>query len=186
MTYLYTATRIITFFGAVLRSLWEHITCKICKIPVEDTRTFKVDEMCGHVEHEIPEKLPHSFWVCFIPFTLNFLLGCAFSLTGSYRLFYLGDTTTLSTYALVWLGFSCFANCTPCFEDMLSFKDYLYNKGGKASKILLSPFFAVVYVCTYLERYSLTVILSVIFMILFPKMFNLLFPVLDLIDQMVF
>ena len=49
MTYIYVATRIITYFGTELRVLWEQIVCRLLKIPQEDTRTFKATEMCGHV-----------------------------------------------------------------------------------------------------------------------------------------
>ncbi len=186
MTILYIVTRVITFFGSVLRVFWEHLACRICKIPIEDTRVFKNDELCAHIEHEIPEKLSHSFAVCFIPWIMNFIFGCAFLLTGSYRLFLLGETTALASYALVWLGFSCLANCTPSFEDMLSFKDWLYGGKNTVAKVLLSPFFAVVFVCAYLEKYSLTTILSLLFTIFFPNIFNLFFPLLDWVDQMVF
>ncbi len=186
MIVLYTITRVITFFGAVLRNFWEHIACRLCKVPIEDTRVFKVDELCGHVEHEIPEKLSHSFTICFIPFFMNFILGSSFLLTGSYRLFFIGDVTLVSSFALVWLGFSFLANCTPSFEDVLSFKDNLYSNKNKLAKIILSPFFAVCFVCAYLEKFSVTVILSAVVTFFFPQIFNLLFPILDWIDQMVF
>lgn len=186
MTILYVLTRGVTFFGAVLRTFWEHVACRICKIPVEDARVFKNDELCGHVEHELCENLKEAFLVTWLPFTLNFLMGTAFLLTGSYRLFFIGETDSLQTYALVWLGISCYANCAPSFEDMLTLKDYIYNSKGKVLKAVLSPYFAVVCGSAYLEKYSLTFVLSICMAIVLPKIVNLLFPVFDLLDQMIY
>lgn len=186
MTVLYIITRYITFFGTTLRVFWEHVACRICKVPVEDTRTFKSDELCGHVEHELTENLKQSFFLCWFPFTMNFLFGCAFLLTGAYRLFYIYETDSLQNYALVWLGFSCLANCAPSFEDALSLKDYLYGGKNKFLKVILSPFFVVTYSVSFIERYSVTFVLSLVFTVFFPQIFNLLFPVLDYMDQNIY
>lgn len=186
MTILYVITRGLTFFGAVLRNFWEHVACRILKIPVEDTRVFRKDEMCGHVEHELCESLKQSFFVVWFPFTMNFLMGVACLLTGSYRLFFIGEKDSLQTYALVWLGVSYLANCAPSFEDMLTLKGYLFSERSKVKKVVLSPFFAVVCSSAYLEKYSLTFILSIAFAVVFPKIFNILFPLFDLIDQMMY
>ncbi len=185
MTTLYVITRFITFFGSVLRAFWEHVACRICKIPVEDARAFKNDELCGHVEHELPENLREAFFLCWFPFTMNFFMGCAFLLSGSYRLFFIGETDSLQTYGLVWLGVSCVANCAPSFEDMLALKDFIYIGKNKLLKVLLSPFFAVVCASASLERFSITFVISVIFAIVFPSLFNLLFPALDYLDQII-
>ena len=40
MNILYVITRFITFPGALVRAMWEHLVCKICGVPVEDNRTF--------------------------------------------------------------------------------------------------------------------------------------------------
>ncbi len=185
MTTLYVVLRVVTFFGTVMRTFWEHIACRLCKLPIEDARVFKNNELCGHIEHELPESLKQSFLICWLPFTLNFLVGCAFLLTGSYRLFFIGENEALQPYGLVWLGVSFLANCTPSFEDMLSFKDYLYSGKGKLSRIVLSPFFAVVFVASHLEKYSITFVLSVAFAIVFPYAFSVLFPIFENIKQMI-
>lgn len=183
MTVLYIITRYITFFGAVLRVFWEQLACRICKIPIEDTRVFKQDELCGHLEHELPGSLKQAFVVCWLPFTMNFFIGCAFLLTGAYRLFYIMQTNSPMAYGLVWLGVSCLANCAPSFENMLSLKDFLYGGSSKALRVVLSPFFGVVCAGAYLEKFSITFLLTILFAIVFPYIFNLLFPVLDYIDQ---
>lgn len=186
MTTLYVITRFITFFGSVLRTFWEHVACRICKLPIEDARAFKNNELCAHIEHELPEKLGQAFLVTWLPFTMNFFMGCAFLLSGSYRLFYIGEYDSLQAYGLVWLGVSCVANCAPSFEDMLALKDYIYMGKNKTLKIILSPYFAVVGAAAYLERFSITFVLSVAFAIVFPHIFNILFPVLDYLDQLMY
>lgn len=168
MTIIYTATRILTFFGTVLRAFWEHLVCRICKIPQEDVKPFKNSELCGHVEHELITKTSRSFLMCFLPFTLNFLLSCCFLAASSYRLFYIGAELNFQTVVFLWLGISLAANCAPSFEDMLMLKDALYGGSNKVLKIILSPFFAVYCGCACLERYSLTFILSVLWAIVFP------------------
>ena len=40
MTTVYVVTRVLSFFGTYLRTFWEHIVCRICKIPAEDVRAF--------------------------------------------------------------------------------------------------------------------------------------------------
>ena len=185
MTTLYIITRVFTFFGAMLRAFWQHVACRVFKIPVEDARAFKGNELCGHIEHELPENLKQSFLVCWLPFTMNLLLGCAFLLTGSYRLFFIGENDSFQVYGLVWLGFSCFANCAPSFEDMLALKDFVFKCENKVVKIILAPFTAVVIAVTYLEKFSLTFPISIVATVIFPAIFNLFFPLFDFMDQMV-
>lgn len=183
MTNLYIVTRFITFFGTTLRVFWEHVACRLCKVPIEDIRAFKTNEMCGHIEHELTENLKQSFLICWLPFTMNFLIGSSLLLSGSYRLFYIYETDYVPTYILVWLGFSCIANCASSFEDALSLKDYIFSTENKFLKVIFFPFFAVNYVVSFLEKYSVTFLLSLAFTVLFPQIFNLLFPALDYIDQ---
>ena len=179
MTYIYVATRIITYFGTELRVFWEHLICRFFKIPIEDARAFKSSEMCGHIEHELVNSLSASFMMCFFPFIINFVLGICVLLTGAYRVVYIGDIT-LSSCVFLWVGVSLLANCAPSFEDALSFKDLLYSKKTNTFvKIILTPHMAVSYVSALLERYSLTFVLSVAFALFFPTIFGVLFPVLD-------
>lgn len=179
MTVLYIATRYITFVGALLRTFWEQVACRICLVPIEEVRPLRADELCGHVEHELTRKLLQTFLICWLPFTMNFLIGCSFLLTGAYRLFYIGETTAIQAYGLVWLGVSLLANCTCSFEDALSLKEQIYGGKNKILKVLLAPFFAVCYATSFLERYSLTFVLSIAFAVVFPNIFNLLFPAIE-------
>lgn len=179
MTTLYVITRVLTYFGTEMRTFLEHIMCRVFKIVAEDVRSFKSSELCGHVEHELTQSLSQSFFMCFIPFFVNFILGCCLLLTGSYRLFYIGDGKSLIGYITLWLGISLLANCSPSFEDALSFKDYLYGGKNIFLKIILSPFFAVAYVCAFLERYSVTFVFTVVFSVAFPYLFSFVFPLID-------
>ncbi len=179
MTYIYVATRIITYFGTETRVFLEQLVCRMLGIPQEDTRSFKGSEMCGHVEHELAAGLKQAFLLCFLPFTVNFILGCCVLLTGAYRVFYIGDYT-FSSILFAWVGISLLANCAPSFEDALSFKDYLYSKSTKLIvKIVLTPFFAVSFVCSFLERYSVTLILAILFAWGFPTLFGFTFPLIN-------
>ena len=184
MTTVYVITRVLPYFGTLLRAFWEHLVCRICKIPAEDVSAFKNSELCGHVEHHIIYKRSDAFLMCYLPFVMNFILACCFLLTGSYRLFYLGDTTTYQAYIFIWLGISCAANCVPSFEDMLSFKDCVY--GGKSIflKVIFAPFFAVICAGACLEKYSLTFLLSIGFAVAFPHIFSIVFSVFDIVGAL--
>lgn len=185
MTSVYIITRVLSYFGTELRTLFEHIVCRICGIPAEDISPFKMSEMCGHVEHELLKTKKQTFLMCWLPFTLNFILSAAFLLSGAYRIIYAGDFKSLSAYIFLWLGFSCAANCVPSFEDALSFKDCFYNKETNVVlKIVVAPFFGVMYVLSFLERYSLTFLLAIGFTVVFPYAFNLLFPIISGVAQL--
>lgn len=179
MNYIYVATRVVTYFGTLLRAIWEHIVCRICKLAVEDARAFKNDELCGHVEHEVIHRTKHAFLMCFVPFTMNFVLGCCFLLSGSYRLVYLGDATVYQAYLFMWMGISCLANCAPSFEDMLAFKDCVYGGNNKARKIIFAPFFGIICAAACLEKYSLTFLLSIGFGVAFPYLTAWITPLLN-------
>ncbi len=181
MTNLYVATRVLTVFGAILRTFWEQVACRICGIPVEDVRVFKASEICGHVEHELVKNKKHLLFLCGFPFLMNFILACCFLLNGSYRVIYIGDMKNVTSWVFLWLGISFAANCAPAFEDVLSFKDCFYNSETKKSvKILCAPFFGLIYGFAILERYSVTFIISILFAIVFPNILNLAFPVFNL------
>lgn len=179
MTNFYVFTRVLTVFGTIVRAFWEQVVCRVCGIPVEDVRAFKVSELCGHIEHELIKNKKHIFLVCFLPFALNFILSCSFLLSGAYRVVYVGDIKTITSWVFLWLGISFAANCVPSFEDVLSFKEMFYNKDTKTVvKILLAPFFGLIYGFSILERYSLTIVISILFAMVFPKIINLFFPLI--------
>ena len=69
MTNLYVATRVLTVFGTIIRTFWEQVACRVCGVPVEDVRAFKVSELCGHVEHELSET--RNILLLFVGFLLQ-------------------------------------------------------------------------------------------------------------------
>ena len=116
---------------------------------------------------------------------MNFILSCCFLLSGAYRVIYIGDVKTITSWVFLWLGVSFAANCVPSFEDVLSFKDNFYNSETKTIvKIIMAPFFAIIYGFGILERYSITLIISVLFAIAFPQIANIFFPIVTTISQM--
>jgi hypothetical protein len=144
-----------------------------------------VSELCGHVEHELIKEKKHSFIVCWLPFTMNFILACCFLLTGAYSIVYIGDVKTVTSWVCFWLGISFAANCVPSFEDVLTFKELFYNKETKtAVKVILAPFFALIYGFGILERFSITFVVAVLIAIVFPLLLNLLFPAFNQFSQM--
>lgn len=183
MTTIYVITRILTFIGTANRTFLEHLVCRLCKIPAEDIRAFRNDELCGHVEHELPQKLSQSFSMCFIPFTVNFVLGFLTLLSGSFMVFYIGGINKTSL-AFLWVGFSLICNCAPSYEDALMFKEYLYGSKSLIKKIVLTPFFAVAYACSFLERFSITFVLAMAFTVVLPNIVTVAFPFLHTMVQM--
>lgn len=179
MSTVYVITRALTVFGTCLRTFWEHVVCRICGIAAEDIRAFKSGELCGHVEHELIRKTKHSFLMCWLPFTLNFILGCMMLLAGGYKIIYIGEADSVFNYVSLWLGISCLANCAPSFEDVMVFKDNLY-KGDNSNfiKVVLSPFFGIVFAMSFIEKAGITLLLAVGFAIAFPYMFSLMFPII--------
>ena len=186
MTAFYVITKFLTFPGAITKTLFEHIMCKICKVPVEDTRSLRTDEMCGHVEHELIERPAASFWFCFIPGLLNFLLGMGLSIFAIINVYLLGNyagfiqnnplLSSLLNGALtanptligtldfllpllfLWLGFSMFVNMAPLTEDALMMKEQYKNLNGFL-KVLFAPGCIVMRIGAMLERYGITFIL---------------------------
>lgn len=185
MINLYVATRILTFPGTILRNFWEHLICRLCSIPAEDIRVFKVNEMCGHVDHDLIKEKSKSFAMCFAPFLFNFILACIFFLGGSYRISYIGDFKSVLSWVFMWMGISLATNCVPSFEDVLTFKDVFYNNETKLIvKILVAPFYGLIYGFSLFERVGLTFVISILFAIVFPQIFNKLFPVIITLGQM--
>jgi len=184
MINLYIFSRALTIFGTLMRAFWEQVACRICGIPVEDVRGFKASELCGHVEHELVKKKSHIFLVCFLPFVMNFILACCFLLTGAYRIVYIGDLKTFSSWIFLWLGISFASNCVPSFEDVLSFKEAFFGKDtNPLIKIIVAPFFGIIYGFSILEKASLTVVVSVLFALIFPQVVNVFFPVINILTN---
>lgn len=150
--------KILTFPGTFLHAYWEHIMCKTYDCPVDDRRYFRMNEMCGHVDHDFFPTAGQQFAFCFFPMLFNGLLGIAVGLPAVINIVFLG-TGAWYHYLMLWLGISLAANAFPLIEDAMALWEMVY--GGEKSlvqKILAFPLCAIMYAGAYLSAWGLTVI----------------------------
>lgn len=128
MKILYLISKYITLPGTVVKGLWEHITCGMLKLLVEDGRYLQANELCGHVEHEFAKSKAKAFLVNLIPSLINGLLAVFAGGAGFMGLFILevkpGETLEASVpfiiyVVLFYLGVSFFCNMFPLYENAL-------------------------------------------------------------------
>lgn len=162
MTVIYLLSKILTFPGTLLHAFWEHVMCRHYKNPVEDARYFRMNEMCGHVEHEFIEGRKSNFWFCFVPFLMQLALGMGLLVPMSIRVIKLGDFNVFHI-VLLWLGISLLSNMFPLAEDAMQLWDAFYGADGASLivKILLFPFIGILVAGAQLERFGITVLTSV-------------------------
>lgn len=131
MAMFYIITKYVTVFGALIKGLWEHITCGALKLFVEDARYLEPTEICGHVEHELPQSKTKAFAVCFIPTAVNAALAFFLGGAGYMGLFILGAQVKSVLFwvylILFYLGVSFFCNMFPMVEDAMNNWSRLYN-----------------------------------------------------------
>ena len=163
MTVLFFITRLITLPGAYLRAFLEHIVCKARKLIVETKTYIRLDEACGHVEHEFPKSRASALLISLLPGTITFIFGVIFTVSGLLPLTLLkirpGDSVPMfAVYVvLLWLGASFLCNIFPLYEDALNSRELL-NDGGKAAKIIFTVPCAVSSVGAFLEKNCITVL----------------------------
>ena len=168
MTGLYIIIKYLTFPGALVRGMWEQIVCRVCKVPVEDNRYLRRDEMISHVDHELMLKARGAFAICYVPFFFCILGAILFGTIPTAMLLYLQfrglflDITCAVSY---WFAFSLFVNAFPLIEDAMNMVDKVYHNGNILQKIFYTPGIAICYAGAYLEKYCLTFIFAVAFTI---------------------
>ena len=81
--------KILTFPGAFLKGFLEQLACRMYEIPIEFSRYFQKNELCGHVEHILAPK-QGSFGVCFLPHIISLICGLSFLIPASLNSVYLG------------------------------------------------------------------------------------------------
>lgn len=174
MRMVYLIGKILTFPGAYMKGLWEHIFCRCLKIPVEREEYLCMDEGCGHVEHFFPGGRKASFLICFLPSLCNFLLALPIFGVGFFSLIYLGMPTevnymlALLQALMLYLGASLLCNIFPMQEDALHMWELIYRGEKKTSllwKILLFIPAVVLRIGAFLERYSVNVLLMLAFLV---------------------
>lgn len=165
MTVLYELTRLLTFPGAYVRCFWEQIVCRICKIPVEDNRYLRADELSGHVDHELAPTASSAFALCFVPAFFNAIGAFALSvLPVAYMFVYETTNAALMIVCAVsyWLACSLYINSYSLIEDAKNMMEKIYVQGNILQKIIYAPGAAALYLGAYLERYNVTFISTVI------------------------
>lgn len=181
----YLIAKIITFPGALFKAFLEHVACRLSLTAMDDDRYFQGNEMCGHVEHELATKKGQAFVLCFFPFFISCIFGLIFAWAGSIDIIALGEFrrlehVNLMGFLYLYLGLCFLTNMFPSTEDYLSFKELFYGKGSKNVflKIILAPFFAILFVGTKLEKCGLSLLTSAAFIFFMPNILSLFVPAL--------
>ncbi len=165
MTSLYILTKYLTFPGALIRCMWEQIVCRICKVPVEDNRYLRNDEMTSHVEHELMPKAQGAFALCFVPAFMNFIGAVFLALAPIMFTFYAKFDDTVLTVVnglAYWFAFSLMVNSYPLIEDAYNMMEKIYKEGNILQKILYAPGAALLFIGAFVERYCISFILGIV------------------------
>lgn len=164
MTAIYWIIKHLTFPGVYARCFWEQIVCRICRVPVEDNRYLRQDEMCSHIDHELMPTARSAFAFCFVPAFFN-AIGSLF--LAFFPLVYLAiyETTDLKLFIICaisyWLSISLYVNSYSLVEDAINMMEKVYKSGNIFQKIFYAPAAACLYIGAYLEKYSVTFIAAV-------------------------
>lgn len=179
--------KIITLPGAVLHTFFEHMSCRFCKILVDDASAIRFDEMLSHVDHQLVRRRAASFDICFIPFLINLILGFMLLCNGSTMILYSGHYENVFNWISLYLGFALCCNLFPQREDVLMLKENVYGKNSKskiAVKIIIAPFYAVFRIGNLLEDTGLIIFTSAGFAYLIPYFLGLFVPkIYNLLSQ---
>ena len=52
MTVIYVIVKYLTIVGTFTKAFFEHLSCRVYEVLIEDGRYLANSEMCGHIEHE--------------------------------------------------------------------------------------------------------------------------------------
>ncbi|MGN0520381.1 MAG: hypothetical protein ACI4LB_06535 [Candidatus Fimenecus sp.] len=186
MRVFYLIVKYSTIIGTFLQAFFEHLTCRVYEVLIEDGRYLRTNEMCGHIEHEIIRKRSVSFGVCFFPFLFNLLLGLITVSVGAVNIYYFGEFFTnsgmvhIANFLFLWMGISCLTNLFPQWEDALTLKEQIYGKGKSNLfvKIIVAPIFGILYGGAFLQRYGITLFTSIAFSFAVPYILGAFVPTL--------
>lgn len=184
MRVFYLIVKYITVIGTFLQAFFEHLTCRVYEVLIEDGRYLRTNEMCGHIEHEILRKRSVSFAICFFPFLFNLLFGLITVSVGAVNIYYLGEFFTsggmvhLANFLFLWMGISCLTNLFPQWEDALTLKEEIYGKGKSNLfiKMIAAPIFGILYGGAWLQKYGITLFTSVAFSFAVPYILGAFVP----------
>lgn len=169
MRILYVIGKYITFPGAFLRAFWEHLACLLFGLPVEHTGYLRADEMCGHIEHILPQKAVTAYFSATAPGVLGLIAGLPFTIFGIINLRILGVSPADSVplfiiYVLIlYVGVSVMCCLHPQFEVAQNLWDITLEKlrSNEVKSKIGGIFMFLPALCTYigaiLERFSVPV-----------------------------
>ena len=180
MTWLYVLTKTVFFPGTFLKAFWEHLTCRALHVEIYAADTYlSRNRLCGHVSMFPAPTARKSFFVCFLPGLLNFLVGFPAFAAGVLTLGFMGvdviDPLTgkfcplFILYVLLYLfGASCLCSLFPYTEDALHMRQMHYGKDSTASAV--GKAFAFLPACimtvgAYLEKFCVTFFVAVAFLV---------------------
>ncbi len=177
MSIIYIIVKTITLPGAMLHAFFEHMSCRASRVLVDDARTVQLNEMLGHIDHELIKRKAPSFDICFIPFFLNLMFGFLTLTHGATSILYLGKYSDWFGWICLYLGISFCTNLFPQIEDVMMIKENFFQKGkNKISKVLVAPFYALFFVGARLEKWGITLITSVAFSFAVPHILGTFIP----------
>lgn len=183
MTVIYVIVKYLTIVGTFTKAFFEHLSCRVYEVLIEDGRYLARSEMCGHIEHEFIKKRGVCFGVCFFPFLFNLMLGLMFLSAGAMNILYIGEfymksgVANFPSYIYLWIGISMLTNLFPQWEDALTLKELIYSKDSNMFiKIIAAPIFAILYVGAALERTGITLITSCGFAFVLVEFYKVLLP----------
>ncbi|MCL2513063.1 MAG: hypothetical protein FWF08_04095 [Oscillospiraceae bacterium] len=167
MAKIYAITRYLTIIGAVFRGWLEQVGCRRRKIPVEDNRCLRFNEMCSHIEHEQLYDRKKAAGLCVAPFIVTAFMGIFFMAPGALMTIFVGDYSVFSLFFL-WIGISLWTNMFPSMENAMYYSQLAEESGkGKIlSKLMLSG--------AKLESTGLTLVTSVLAAYLVASIFAMI------------
>ena len=153
--------KFITFPGAFLHMFWEQLVCVMYCANVEEAKAIQLNEMCGHVEHDVMKTKGEQFLLCFFPFLFNLILGLLLSGVAVAKVFVLGEANVIF-YIMLWVGGSLLTNLFPLIEDAMDMWNRIYSDGTNLFvKIIAAPICAVLYAGAYLNTYGVTLLTTI-------------------------
>ena len=161
MRILYVIFKYLTFAGSFLRGFWEHITCQLLGLFVEDPAYLRANEMCGHVDFIFPEKNSAAYLITIGPGVVNFITGLPMLLVGLANLRIMGISWSDSGFlfiayiVLTYIGASLMCSLFPSYESALYLWERIRKNSSVAEKIFLSPVCLTVYIGSWLERFGI-------------------------------
>jgi hypothetical protein len=177
MSIIYVIVKVLTLPGAIVHTFFEHMSCRMSRVLVDDARAVQFNEMLGHIDHELIKRKGPSFDICFIPFFLNFALGNLILMYGSVSILYFGRFADIFGWICLYLGIALLTNLFPQIEDVMMMNENFYvNNKKKFSKIIVAPFYGIFWLFSRLEKFGLTLITSVAYAVALPYILGLFVP----------